>query len=653
MKKLLLVVCFYVLGAIQFSVKAAIDAKEIFPLLPYPQKIDIEKGYFILSKKVGITINNQTLHQVAERYKTELALFGYKLNDRNASGKNQISLFIEKTPFKRLGKEAYTLVVNSGGIRIGANEPHGLYNGLQTLKQLIQAKGRVPFCNIEDEPAYEWRGFMVDVGRNYQPVKMIKEQIDAMALVKMNVFHFHATEHVAWRFESKKYPQLNAPEHMTRNKGEYYTEAELKDIIRYCKERFIEFVPEIDMPGHSDAFTRAMGFNMQTEQGLAAVKELVKEFCHTYDFKYLHLGADEVKITMPSFVPEMVKYVKSLNKTIVAWWPGKITEGGIVRNLWFGDVGENVDSENVENVDSRHTYLNHMDPLESVVALYFRQYNDVVTGDKLAKGATICNWPDRRVGAPEDAIIANAAYPAMLAFAERTWRGGGIKGFTSNIPAEQTRRNDFVNFENRLLAIKNRFLKTHVFTYTPQAHIKWELFGPYDNKGDENAIFPIENNFIRPVEKPFLTTTGGTIILKHFWHPLIGGLLKDPKENSTIYARTRIWSDKARTGKFWISFNNISRSPATDAPPAGKWNFNNGKVWVNKNLIDPPQWKYAGEKGDPERPLVDEDYAYRIPTLIKLKKGWNEVWVKVPVTTFKGKDWQNPVKWMFTFAEVK
>lgn len=623
-------------------------------VIPVPVNVEWNKGSIKLPKKGFIVSSGDALDAVAKQYINTLSANGlrYKMGFGKKARRNTIHLTIAPTPFTKNREEAYQLVVNASGIRITANEPHGLFNGLQTLRQLINSR-RVPYCTITDEPAYKWRGYMVDVGRNYQPVDLLKQQIDAMALAKLNVFHFHATEHVAWRFESKIYPQLNAPEAMTRNKGQFYSEAELKDIIQYCKDRFIEFVPEIDMPGHSDAFTRAMGFGMQTEKGLAAVKELVKEFTDTYDVKYLHLGADEVKITMPSFVPEVMKFVKGLNKEIVAWWPGEIKDPTIVRNMWFGNVGEKEESKNTRMVDSRHTYLNHMDPLESVVALYFRQYNGVTTGDDENIGSTICVWPDRRIAKPEDAISANAVYPAMLAFGERTWRGGGIKGFASNIPAEPALKNEFTNFENRLLSVQKRFFKNHIFTYTKQADIKWDLFGPYDNNGDAGAAFPIENNLYGYGGQPFETAYGGTIVFKHFWHPLIDGLLKEPKENSTIYARTKIWSDKARTGKFWISFNNISRSPATDSPPAGEWNFNKGKVWVNKELIPPPVWKRGGEKGDPEIPLVDEDYAYREPTLIKLQRGWNEVWVKVPVTTFKGKDWQNPVKWMFTFAEVK
>lgn len=120
---------------------------------------------------------------------------------------------------------------------------------------------------IEDYPAFPWRGYMIDVGRNYQRVELIKEQIDVMAALKLNIFHFHLTEDVAWRLEIKQYPQLTDPKSMTRDHGLFYSEAEVKELQHYCSERGITLVPEIDMPGHSKAFERAMGFGMQTPEG--------------------------------------------------------------------------------------------------------------------------------------------------------------------------------------------------------------------------------------------------------------------------------------------------------------------------------------------------------------------------------------------------
>jgi len=97
----------------------------------------------------------------------------------------------------------------------------------------------------------------------------------------------------------------------------------------------------------------------------------------------------------------------------------------------------------------------------------------------------------------------------------------------------------------------------------------------------------------------------------------------------------------------------ISRSPATNTAPSGKWDVNGGVVWVNGVIVPTPNWNRPGAKGDPEVPLIDEGYSYRPPTMIKLNKGWNKVLIKSPVGSFKSHDWQTPVKWMFTFLLVK
>ena len=149
-----------------------------------------------------------------------------------------------------------------------------------------------------------------------------------------------------------------------------------------------------------------------------------------------------------------------------------------------------------------------------------------------------------------------------------------------------------------------------------------------------------------------MSVFGATIWLRHFWHPMISSHLQNPKENSTWYATKKIWADEEGEKNFWIGFNNFSRSTATDEPPIGAWDGRHSAVWVNGKLIEPPQWKHAGQKGDSETPLTDEGYEYRSPTKIYLQKGWNTILIKAPVAGFKGADWQNPVKWLFTFIQL-
>jgi hypothetical protein len=140
--------------------------------------------------------------------------------------------------------------------------------------------------------------------------------------------------------------------------------------------------------------------------------------------------------------------------------------------------------------------------------------------------------------------------------------------------------------------------------------------------------------------------------LRHWWAPKISGALPAPAENTTWYAFTKIWSDSDTLKHFWIGFNDLSRSPATDSPKAGTWDNHHSEIWLNGEIIEPPQWKQAGQTGNPEIPLIDEGYAYRKPALLALKKGWNTVRIKAPIGSFKARNWQNPEKWMFTFIET-
>lgn len=533
--------------------------------------------------------------------------------------------------------EAYELSVSPTQITIKAATQHGVFNAMQTLQQLARNGQTIDAVEIKDAPAFAWRGYMIDVGRNYLSMDLLKQQIDIMAKYKLNVFHFHATEDIAWRIAIKQYPQLTAPEHMLRNKGMYYTEAEIKELIAYCKARNILFVPEIDMPGHSAAFKRAMKVDMQSDSGIVYIKNILKEFCTTYDVPYIHIGADEVKITNPNFIPEVTKYIQSFGKKVIGWQPGGNFLDSTIRQLWMDDLGKITNDKQVQYIDSRHLYLNHMDPLEAVTTIFNRQLANRNRGDDNALGAIICTWHDRAIATQEDVLKMNPVYPAMMAFAERSWRGGGQPGWIANISDGDEKA--FVEFESRLLNHQQQHFNSsdargikYSFPYQAQSSIKWKL---YDAK-----------------DKLVKTVTGGTVVLRHWWAPLIKGAIDSIKPNQIWYATTQIWSEENATKPFWIGFNNISRSPATDSPHAFAWNEHHATVMVNGTIIPPPEWKRAGQKGNAEIPLVDEGYEYREPTMIPLKKGWNDVRIKIPIGKLSGKDWQNPAKYMFTFVPV-
>jgi hexosaminidase len=622
-------------------------------LIPLPQKLTWNNGYFPLFLARSIIMNDAKLVNEANILKEMIAEKGRQLEINSKVKDNEvfIELRLNKNVMFTASPESYNLKILENKILLSASTTHGIFNGIQTLRQLIRDGDIVDACEIADQPAFSWRGYMIDVGRNYMSMKLLKEQIDVMARYKLNIFHFHATEDIAWRIAIKQYPQLTAPENMLRNKGQYYSESEIKELIAYCKEKHITFVPEIDMPGHSAAFKRAMKTDMQSDSGITYVKNILKEFCTTYDVPNIHIGADEVKITNKNFVPEVTAYIESLGKKVIGWQPGGNFNDNTIRQLWMDDNSHLNSSKNIQYIDSRHLYLNHMDPLESVVTIFNRKICEKEKGDAAAIGATLCMWHDRAIGKEEDILLMNPVYPGILAFAERTWQGGGQSGWIANIDDGDAK--GFANFENRLLENKKLYFKSVAFPYIKQANISWNLYGPYFNGGDLSKVFEVESSLWQQNKKqPVKQITGGTVVLKHWWAPLIKGAIDKPEENTTWYATTTIWSDEEVKKDFWIGFNNISRSPATDSPPIDGWDNKGSAVWVNGKLISSPVWIRPGQKGDAEIPLIDEGYEYRTPAKIQLQKGFNTVLLKLPIGSFKGKDWQNPVKWMFTFVEV-
>lgn len=630
------------------------DATQKPALIPKPQKLVWQNSFFKFYQCRSIVISDTSLNKEALKLQELLSANGWDIPITQNPDGNCIRLKISKVDAPQNESEAYNLTVNESGIILTANSSIGVFNGIQTLRQLMRDGNTVPSCEIHDWPAFAWRGYMIDVGRNYMPVDLLKQQIEVMSQYKLNVFHFHFTEDIAWRLAFKQYPQLTEASTMMRNQGQFYSEAELKDLVAFCNERHITLVPEIDMPGHSAAFRRAMNVDMQTDSGLAIVKNILKEFFETYNLPYIHIGADEVKITMENFLPDVIKFIRTYHKKIIGWEPGGNFTDDVIRQLWMGDEAPDKAMSGVKFIDSRHLYLNHMDPLEAVTTIYFREIGNQPQGDSQILGATLCAWPDRRVEAATYILKMNPVYPGMIAFAERIWRGGGNKGWTAAIgkPGSGT-AGQFVEFENRLLDHKRQYFTEKSFPYTRQSSTVWTLYGPYSNGGNLSVkLGPEANHFDTTGLTPLSRQIGGTIMLRHWWYPLVKGVLDDPQENSTVYATTQIWSDEDVVKYFWIGFNNISRSPDTDSPPVGEWDERRSEVWLNGDRIAPPVWKRGGMKGNSEIPLTDEGFEYRSPAKLLLKRGWNIVWIKAPVGSFTGRNWHNPVKWEFTFVEA-
>ncbi|WP_436831926.1 family 20 glycosylhydrolase [Parapedobacter sp. DT-150] len=627
-------------------------------IIPLPQSLEWSDETFDLTTCDAIAVMTPSLNKEALQLQQLLADNGHTvaLSNSTPPDKHAIVLNLGTVDARHLPEEAYRLQVGNDSVVLTANSAHGIFNGIQTLAQLILDGRSVQGCSIVDFPAYQWRGYMVDVGRNYQSVELLKQQIDRMARYKLNVFHFHLTEDVAWRLQVTQYPQLTAAEHMTRNKGMFYSIEEVKALIQYCKDRHITLVPEIDMPGHSAAFTRAMGVDMQSEKGSKIVKDIIEEVCTTYDVPYIHIGADEVKITNQQFLPEITKLIGQHQKTVIGWAPGGNYDDHTIRQLWKDEGDQEVKANTHRYIDSKFLYISDFDPLNSVVTIFNRQLGGKPHGDSGLLGAEFCLWADRRAKQESDLINMNPVYPAMLAFAERSWRGGGYPGVVFSIgPDSSDRAQAFVEFEKRLLTHKEKYFSQLPFNYVKQTHMKWNLFGPFDNNGDLSAVYWPENPGAVPEDSTAtLVATGGTIWLWHTHGPPVEAWLPSPRENTTWYAYTKFWSDADSAVAFWADFKDQSKSGADATPPKGEWDYMQSKLWINGNLIPPPEWAFPGRpSGQLEAPLEDEGFYYRPPMMVNVKKGWNKILVKLPMNTFDPLlDWQVPPKWMFTVIPV-
>ena len=258
-----------VLLVLLISVSAS--AQEI-NIVPQPAEMTMNEGSFTLSASTVIIVKNGADDNTAKFFNDYLKqFFGLKLKKVKSAASNYIQFTTLQT--MAAGKEgAYSLSVLPKTITIQGQTTSGTFYGMQTLIQLLpterSAKYTIPALSINDEPRFAYRGMHLDVGRHFFPVSFVKKYIDYLALHKFNTFHWHLTEDQGWRIEIKKYPKLTkvggwrngtiigrypGKGNDGKRHGGFYTQAEIKEVVKYASARFIEIIPEIEMPGHSSA----------------------------------------------------------------------------------------------------------------------------------------------------------------------------------------------------------------------------------------------------------------------------------------------------------------------------------------------------------------------------------------------------------------
>jgi hexosaminidase len=397
-------------------------------LIPQPVSVTQGGGFFLLPEKlVIITSGNDDLRriasQLAQRIKTASGR-DVEFIQARAAGEN--SIFLLLTNDNSIPKEGYRLNVTPSGITIAASKPAGIFYGVQTLLQLLPKQVEsavpqspkdwsVPVVTIHDEPRFGWRGLMLDVSRHFFTKEQVKEFIDEMVRYKFNILHWHLTDDQGWRIEIKSLPKLttvgawrvektgtfgtfsNPLPDEPRNYGGFYTQDDIREVVQYAKDRFVNILPEIDVPGHSLAAIAAYPeltctpgsyvvnsgerfmiwppsghFYGILDNSLCPANENVYEFmdkvftevAQLFPFEYIHMGGDEtarnfweksdaIKGLMKKeklkdldevqsyFVKRMERIINSKGKKMIGW--DEILQGGLAPNAavmsWRGMKG--------------------------------------------------------------------------------------------------------------------------------------------------------------------------------------------------------------------------------------------------------------------------------------------------------------------------
>ncbi|MCC9138407.1 beta-N-acetylhexosaminidase [Pontibacter silvestris] len=388
-------------------------ALQTIAIIPQPLKLTLKSGSFSLNAGTTIYVDPENdelknIGQALAQYIQQISGNQLKVTQAvpNKDSEHAIYLTLAQ-PIDSLGAEGYKLQVTSSQVTLAANKPQGLFLGTQTIRQLLPsttttAPVSIPALEVVDKPRYAWRGMHLDVARHFFSVEFVKKYIDYLAMHKMNTFHWHLTEDQGWRIEIKKYPKLTEvgawrdgtlighysdQPHQFDDKryGGYYTQEQIKEVVKYAQDRYITVIPEIEMPGHSIAALTAYPelsctggpFKVEqlwgvfddvycagNEQTFEFLEDVLTEVMDLFPSKIIHIGGDEspksrwekcpkcqARIAAENlknehelqsyFIQRMEKFVNSKGRTIIGW--DEILEGGLAPNAyvmsWRGTEG--------------------------------------------------------------------------------------------------------------------------------------------------------------------------------------------------------------------------------------------------------------------------------------------------------------------------
>lgn len=424
----ILILLFLLDGAFNFSfAQGNIGLRqeaENYPIIPKPSKLTPKEGSFLINSETLIYLdhNSPELSNTTELLNdiVEKAI-GERLNySKKAITNNTISFVIDNSI---LNKEGYKLSVSPNGIMVKSKTLNGAFLAIQSLRQIMPAEiglkkdsvknFSIPSVEIEDSPRFSYRGIMLDVARHYKSIDFIEKYIDVLSFYKFNTLHLHLNDDQGWRIEIKKYPKLQkisawreetlignywdeTEEYDGKPHGGYYTQKELKELVKYAERKNITIIPEIEMPGHSRAVLAAypeLGcepgatYEVATTWGVfneiycpkketfVFLENVLDEVISIFPSKYIHIGGDEAPKEQwekseiaqnlikkhnlgdedglqSYFIRRIEKYLNSKGRFIIGW--DEILEGGLSPNAtvmsWRGEKGGIVAAKQKHNV---------------------------------------------------------------------------------------------------------------------------------------------------------------------------------------------------------------------------------------------------------------------------------------------------------------
>jgi hexosaminidase len=523
-----------------FSCKQeTIQLKEI-GIIPKPLFQEMNKGVFVLDENIRF-ISDTELNQVSNYLKLYIEE-NYQVSFTPQKESKKI-VFTSNDTISN--EEGYELKIGENSILIASKNSKGAFYAVQSLLQLMPIKSNglaiaIPCLELQDEPQFKYRGMHLDVGRHFFSVDFIKKYIDLMARLKMNTFHWHLTEDQGWRIEIKKYPKLqeiaafrnetlvghynNQPHQFDGKKyGGFYTQEQIKEVVAYANTRQVTIIPEIEMPGHSQAAIAAYpALGCTGEQVEVATKwgvfdevycpkestfkfleDVIDEVVTLFPGKYIHIGGDEAPKTnwkrcahcqrlikekglkdehglQSYFIARMEKYINSKGKQIIGW--DEILEGGLAPNAtvmsWRGTSGAIEAAKEGHDViltPGSHCYFDHYQsedeneplaiggflPLEKVY--HFNPIPKELTEEesKYVLGAQGNVWTEYM---KTEKQVEYMAFPRAVALSEVVWSSPENKNysdFINRLEQYQKRLDQLdVNYANHMYSVKGELKNT-------------------------------------------------------------------------------------------------------------------------------------------------------------------------------------------------